>query len=86
MFASLRSFKKGCQCFFNVKEKHHDLAKVESDHNLSSDTFIGDYPTRWRSVHKIVTRILEKIMAVHLVLSCLVFPAILYDVASYIYF
>ena len=58
---------------FNVIEKRNDLAKVESDHNSSSHTFIGDYPTRWRSVHKIVARILEKIMAVHLVLSCLIF-------------
>ena len=53
--------KKGCQCFFNIIEKSHDLAKAESDHNLSSHTLIGDYPTRCKSVHKMVTHILEQI-------------------------
>ena len=48
-------------------KKRCDLAKTQLDHDLPSHTLIADCPTRWRSVHKMVTR--EQITAIHLVVS-----------------
>ena len=41
-------------------KKRRDLAKAQTDTDLPSHTLVSDWPTRWGSIQKMVSRILEQ--------------------------
>ena len=50
-------------------KKRRDLAKAQTDNGLPSHTLVADCPTRWGSIQKMVSRILEQVQAIRVVLS-----------------
>ena len=50
-------------------KKRRDLAKAQTDNGLPSHTLVADCPTRWGSIQKMVSRILEQVQAIRIVLS-----------------
>jgi len=50
-------------------KKRRDLAKAQTNYELPSHTLIADCLTKWGSIQKMVSRILEQVQAIRTVLS-----------------
>ena len=50
-------------------KKRRDLAKAQTNNSLPSHTLVADCPTRWGSIQKMVSRILEQVQAIRIVSS-----------------